>query len=68
MEYYPVTMYNWDGRFIVCGSKAHREALGKGWYETAALAMQAHRDAEAEMLAASQQIPEPKQRARSREN
>lgn len=34
LEYYPVTLWNWDGRFIVCSSKAHREALGAGWRET----------------------------------
>ena len=68
IEFYPITMYNWDGRFIVCQSKAHMDALGKGWYKTASEATQAHLLAQQELTQAVQQMSPEIQRARRREN
>jgi hypothetical protein len=69
VEFYPVTMYNWDGRFIVCSSRSHKEALGKGWYTSAAEAMRAHDEAEKNLQVAMQQaVIAQNQRARRREN
>lgn len=67
MEFYPVTMYNWDGRFIICQSKAHKEALGKGWYPTAAEAVSAHEMAQTSLVTAAQQIV-TEHRPKRREN
>ena len=68
MEFYPVTMYNWDGRFIVCSSKAHKEALGAGWFASAVEATRAHDEAQKELTTAVQQIAGEQARPRRREN
>ena len=67
MEFYPVTMYNWDGRFIICQSKAHKEALGKGWFASAAEATQAHLMAQQSLTTAVQEIV-TENRLRRRDN